>query len=154
MTALFFSFFNEIGIIAQLSGRMLEAGLPDGFLISHFAVVNRLVKRGDGATPLALARAFQVPKTTMTHTLSGLEKAELIHFAPHPKDGRSKCVMLTDKGRHFREVAITRMTPEILQMSKRFNADEITGAADLLARMRQYLDAQRDEADRSDQETS
>jgi DNA-binding MarR family transcriptional regulator len=144
-TALFFSFFNEIAIIAQLSGRMLEAGLPPGFLVSHFAVLNHLVRRGDGSTPLALARAFQVPKTTMTHTLSGLEKARLVRFAPHPDDGRSKCVMLTEKGRRFRDVAIERLKPEIAFMSERFSADAITDAVDLLARMREYLDRRRDE---------
>ncbi len=144
-TALFFSFFNEIGIIAQLSGRILEAGLPDGFLVSHFAVMNHLVKRGNGSTPLALARAFQVPKTTMTHTLSGLEKAKLIRFVPHPEDGRSKCVMLTKKGRHFRDEAIEKMTPDFMMMSKHFPADDMTDAIDLLSKMRQYLDAKRDE---------
>lgn len=144
-TALFFSFFNEIGIIAQLSGRMLESGLPDGFLVSHFAVMNHLVRRGEGSTPLALARAFQVPKTTMTHTLSGLEKAKLIRFVPHPDDGRSKCVMVTEKGRCFRDVAIENMTPEIMLMSKLFSTNDITNAVDLLSKMREYLDAKRDE---------
>ena len=144
-TARYFSFFNEIGIISQLSGRMLEAALPTGFLVSHFAVLNHLVRRGDGSTPLALARAFQVPKTTMTHTLSGLEKAKLIRFAPHPDDGRSKCVMLTDKGRRFRGVAIERLKPELALMAERFSQDTITSAVDLLARMREYLDQRRDE---------
>ena len=144
-TALYFSFFNEVGIIGQLSGRMLEAGLPAGFLVSHFSVLNHLVRRGDGSTPLALARAFQVPKTTMTHTLSGLETARLIRFAPHPNDGRSKCVMLTDKGRRFRDVAIAKLKPEIALMSERFSADNITAALELLTRMREYLDQRRDE---------
>ncbi len=144
-TALYFSFFNEIGIIGQLSGRMLESALPAGFLVSHFAVLNHLVRRGDGSTPLALARAFQVPKTTMTHTLSGLEKARLIRFAAHPDDGRSKCVMLTEKGRRFRDVAIERLKPELALMSERFSPDTIASAVDLLARMREYLDQRRDE---------
>lgn len=144
-TALYFSFFNEISIISQLSGRMLESALPAGFLVSHFAVLNHLVRRGDGSTPLALARAFQVPKTTMTHTLSGLEKARLIRFAPHPDDGRSKCVMLTDKGRRFRDVAIEKLKPELALMAERFSPDTIARAVELLARMREYLDQRRDE---------
>jgi DNA-binding MarR family transcriptional regulator len=144
-TALFFSFFNEIGIIGQLSGRMLEAGLPPGFLVSHFAVLNHLSRRGDGATPFALAQAFQVPKTTMTHTLSGLEKAKLIRFVPHPDDGRSKCVMLTAKGRQFRDLAIEKLKPEIALMSERFPAGDIAKALDLLVKMREYLDQRRDE---------
>jgi DNA-binding MarR family transcriptional regulator len=139
-TARLFAFFTEIHVIGQLSGRMLESGLPAGFLLSHYSVLDLLACKNDGMTPLALARAFQVPKTTMTHTLSGLEKAGLIRFTPHPKDGRSKCVMLTDEGRHFRDVAIERLTPELALMSEHFSADVIADAADLLARIREYLD--------------
>jgi hypothetical protein len=84
-TAVLFSFFNEVGIIGQLAGSLFERRLPDGFLVSHFGVVNNLVRLGDGKTPLDLARAFQVPKTTMTHTLAGLEKAGFIRFAPNPR---------------------------------------------------------------------
>jgi DNA-binding MarR family transcriptional regulator len=101
-----FSFFNEVAIIGQLAGSLFERRLPAGFLVSHFAVLNHLARLGDGKTPLALARAFQVPKTTMTHTLAGLEKAGLIRFAPNPRDGRSKCAMLTEAGRVFRNEAI------------------------------------------------
>lgn len=144
-TALYFSFFNEIAIIGQLSGRLLEDQLPDGFLVSHFGVLNHLVRRGGGSTPLALARAFQVPKTTMTHTLSGLEKAGLIRFAPNPEDGRSKCVTLTDEGRRFRDMAIEKLKPELALMAERFHPGTIANAVDLLARMRDYLDRRRDE---------
>jgi DNA-binding MarR family transcriptional regulator len=49
----------------------------------------------------------------MTHTLAGLDRAGLIRFAPNPKDGRSKCVMLTEGGRAFRDEAIVRMGPDL-----------------------------------------
>ena len=70
----FFNFFNEIGIIAQLSRTLLEARLPDGMTAMHFFIVNHLIRVADGRTPLDLARAFQVPKTSMTHSLAGLER--------------------------------------------------------------------------------
>lgn len=142
-TELLFSFFNEIHCIGQLSGRMLESALPAGFLLSHFGVLNHLVSGDDGATPLALARTFQTPKTTMTHTLSGLEKAGLIRFAPHPTDGRSKCVMVTDEGRRFRDDAIERIRPELALLEERFSVETIAGIRDLLAGMRDYLDRRR-----------
>ena len=144
-TARLFWFFTEVHVIAQLSGRMLESGLPDGFLLSHFSILDFLACKGDGATPLALARAFQVPKTTLTHTLSGLEKAGLIRFAPHPTDGRSKCVMLTEEGRRFRDAAIARLEPELALMAERFTPDAIASAVDVLGRMREYLDRRRSE---------
>lgn len=144
-TALYFALFNEIGIISQLSGRMLEAHLPAGFLVSHFAVLNHLVRLGDGRTPLAIARAFQVPKATMTHTLSGLAEAGLVRFAPNPQDGRSKCVMLTDKGRLFREDAIARLKPDLVRLSKQFRPEAIAAALPLLGELRAYLDKAREE---------
>lgn len=144
-TALFFALFNEIAIISQLSGRMLEARLPKGFLVSHFAVLNHLARLGDGRTPLAIARAFQVPKATMTHTLAGLAGAGLVHFAANPADGRSKCVMLTGEGRRFREDAIARLEPDVAQLSRHFKPETIASVLPLLSELRAYLDKAREE---------
>ena len=139
-----FAFFNEVGIIAQLSGSLFERRLPEGFLVSHFAVLNHLARLGDGKTPLALARAFQVPKTTMTHTLAGLDRAGLIRFAPNPKDGRSKCAMLTDAGRAFRDEAIARLAPDLEALARAFPPDRVSAALPLLAEVRAWLDRERD----------
>ncbi|MEL6433580.1 MAG: MarR family transcriptional regulator, partial [Pseudomonadota bacterium] len=68
-----FTIFNEIGIIAQLARSAFEERLPDGMIPPHFSVLNHLIRVKDGQTPLAMARAFKVPKTTLTHTLAGLE---------------------------------------------------------------------------------
>jgi len=143
-TTVLFSFFNEIAIIGQLSGSLFERRLPEGFLVSHFAVLNHLVRLGDGKTPLALARNFQVPKTTMTHTLAGLEKAGLIRFAPNPKDGRSKCVMVTDAGRAFRDEAIARLEPDLRAIARAIPPDRVAAVMPLLARMREWLDRERE----------
>lgn len=139
----FFSFFTEITIISQLSGKILEAALPSGFLASHFGVLNHLVRLGDGRTPLEIARAFQVPKATMTHTLSGLVKGGLISMVPNPADGRSKCVMLTTEGRRVRDAAIARLEPEFSRMAEHFPPETISRVLPLLAEMRAYLDSQR-----------
>jgi DNA-binding MarR family transcriptional regulator len=143
-TKAYFALFNEIAIISQLSGRMLEEALPNGFLASHFGVLNHLVRLGDGRTPLAIAQAFQVPKTTMTHTLSGLAKAGLIRFAPNPADGRSKCVMLTPEGRRFHDVAIVQLQPQLEKIAERFPPEVIAGMLPVLSDIRGYLDRLRD----------
>ncbi|MEL6204099.1 MAG: MarR family transcriptional regulator [Pseudomonadota bacterium] len=143
-TALFFELFNEIGILNQLAVTLFEAHLPDGMLISHFSVLNHLVRVSDGQTPLVLARAFQVPKTTMTHTLSGLEKAGLVETRPNPKDGRSKCVWLTEAGRRFRSDAIAALGPDVADLSAQFPADRVTAALPHLTALRKILDARRD----------
>ncbi len=139
-----FAFFNEVAIIGQLSGSLFERRLPEGFLVSHFAVLNHLARLGDGKTPLDLARAFQVPKTTMTHTLAGLEKAGLIRFAPNPRDGRSKCVMLTDGGRVFRDEAIVRLGPDLQAIADAIPPGRVAAVLPLLAEMRGWLDRERD----------
>ena len=145
-TGLYFSFFNEIGIIEQLSRVLFESKLPPGFLVSHFSVLNHLIRVQDGPTPLRLANAFQVPKTTMTHTLSVLEKHGLVEMRPNPQDGRSKCVWLTEAGRKFRDRAIAAMAPEMAVLADRFPPEFIAGLVAGLARIRDFLDRQRDQA--------
>jgi DNA-binding MarR family transcriptional regulator len=143
---LLFSFFNEVAIIGQLSGNLFERRLPAGFLVSHFAVLNHLARLGDGKTPLDLSRAFQVPKTTMTHTLAGLDKAGLIRFAPNPKDGRSKCVMLTEAGQAFRNDAIARLGPDLRAIAAAIPSDRVAAVLPLLAEVRAWLDREREGA--------
>lgn len=143
-TRIYFELFNEIGILHQLSTTMFEARLPAGMLISHFSVLNHLIRVRDGTTPLALARAFQVPKTTMTHTLSGLEKAHLIEMRPNPDDGRSKCVWITNQGRQFRENAIAGLGPDVAAIAGEFPPDQVAEALPHLTALRKILDAARD----------
>ncbi|MEM9392908.1 MAG: MarR family transcriptional regulator [Pseudomonadota bacterium] len=141
--ALYFKVFNEIGILGQLSSTLLEARLPDGMLISHFSVLNHLIRVKDGQTPLVLARAFQVPKTTMTHTLAGLEKAGLVDMRPNPSDKRSKQVWLTAAGRAFREEAIAALAPDIAHLSEIVPEDTLRALAPKLEELRQIMDANR-----------
>jgi DNA-binding MarR family transcriptional regulator len=143
-TGLYFSFFNEIGIIEQLSRALFESKLPSGFLVSHFSVLNHLIRVQDGPTPLRLANAFQVPKTTMTHTLAVLEKHGLIEMRPNPGDGRSKCVWLTQAGRAFRDDAIADMAPEMAVLAESFPPEFIEQIVPKLAEIRVFLDAHRD----------
>jgi len=141
---LFFSFFNEVGIIAQLSRAAMEARLPNGLTLPHFSVVNHLIRVRDGQTPLTLAKAFQVPKTTMTHTLSGLLEHGFVDMRPNPEDGRSKTVWLTDAGRQFRENAIRSIDPDIAALKDAMNSERIAEMLPVLAEIRAFMDAYRD----------
>lgn len=143
-TALYFELFNEIGILAQLSRALFEARLPEGLTVPHFSVLNHLVRLGDGATPLALARAFQVPKTTMTHTLSGLEARGLVELAPNPRDGRSKLVRLTPAGRRFRDDAIASLAGDLAEVRRRFPRAAVERILPDLAMLRAEMDRMRD----------
>ena len=140
-----FQLFNEIGIIAQLSRAMVEARMPPGILTSQFAVLNHLVRVRDGRSPLELARAFQVPKTTMTHTLATLEKLGFVRQAPNPGDGRSKCIWLTEAGAAFRQTTIAALGPDFAALGERLPVDELLALLPTLTRLRQVMDARRSE---------
>ncbi len=83
-TPLYFRLFNEIGIINQLTTTLLNNRLPAGLLAPHFTVLNHLVRVKDGRTPLEMAKAFQIPKTTMTHQIRVLERHGFVVQAPNP----------------------------------------------------------------------
>jgi DNA-binding MarR family transcriptional regulator len=144
LTGLYFELFNEIGIINQLSRTSFEARLPDGMVLPHFTVINHLIRVQDGQTPLQLARAFQVPKTSMTHTLAGLEKRGLVDMRANPDDARSKQVWLTAAGRKFRQEAIASLSPDVAEISDTLSVEEVTAAISLLARLRKRMDSARD----------
>ncbi len=139
----FFAFFNEVAIISQLSSVMFEARLPPGFTVSQFAVLNHLIRVQDGRTPLDLARAFQVPKTTMTHSLAVLARHALIVTAPNPGDGRSKRVWITPEGRSFRDTAVLALAPDIARIAADFPADRLSAAMPVLTELRRLMDAAR-----------
>ena len=138
-----FALFNEIGIVEQLSRTLFQARLPHGANVPQFSVLNNLIRVRDGATPLDLARAFQVPKTSMTHTLAGLVQRGWVEMRPNPADARSKQVWITPAGRAFRDEAIARLEPDIARLEA-----DLPGLADELLpgmrRLRAYLDAARD----------
>jgi len=138
-----FALFNEIGILAQLSRSFVEAHLPEGILMSHFGVLSHLLRVGDGSTPLELAQAFQVPKTSMTHTLSGLERRSFIETRPHPTDGRSKQVWLLDAGKTFHSEAIAAVGPDIMQLAASFPEADYAQLIKQLAQIRKVLDTAR-----------
>ena len=142
--AVFFEVFNEIGIIEQLSRAVLEARLPDGLIAPHFTVLNHLCRVADGCTPIDMARAFQVPKTSMTHTLKGLEAHGLVELRPNPEDGRSKRVWLTDAGRDLRSQTIVALGEEFARMAADFDTERLLAIRPVLTDLRIMMDAARD----------
>lgn len=138
-----FAVLREIGIIAQLSAAAFEKAMP-GWSVAHFGVVQHLIRHGGSATPLDLARAFQQPKTTMTHTLQVLEKRGLIRFAPNPHDGRSKLAQLTQAGRAWHEAAMAQALRDQHALHERLPPGTLEALADHLPQLRAVMDAMRD----------
>lgn len=140
-----FAFFNEVAIIEQLARNRLERALPDGLLAPHFAVLNHLVRLGDGRTPGDLARAFQLAKGAMTNTLQRLEARGLVEVAPDPRDGRAKRVTLTGAGRSAREACVEALGPFLAELEREgLTKEEFAAALPFLRRVRARLDRARD----------
>ena len=138
-----FEFFNEIGIISQLSSALFSRTMPHGVHVAHFSILNHMVRLGDGRTPVQLASAFQLTKATMTHSLGVLEKAGFVRIEPNPQDGRSKLVHLTYEGRAFREEAIQSVRPAFQPILEKLDPEFLKSLIPHLRRVRQALDEAR-----------
>lgn len=141
---LLFTFFNEIGIIEQLATNRFERVMPHDLRLPQFVVLNHFVRLGGEYSPLALARAFQVSKGTMTNTLQRLEHKGFVAVRPDPDDGRGKIVSITESGRSARDDAIAALAPLLAELECEFPAAQFAAALPFLARVRAWLDRARD----------
>jgi DNA-binding MarR family transcriptional regulator len=139
-----FSYFNEIGIIAQLSNAMFERSLPDGLNNSQFGVLNWFSRVDSQATPGRLAAAFQVTAGAMTNTLKKLESKGLVKIEPDEFSGRKKRVTITAQGEKMRMQAIAAAAPVFQEFAERFPIESIERQVADLRKVREYLDQRRD----------
>lgn len=138
-----FRFFNEVAILAQLSGAAFERVMPEGMTLPQFAVLNHMARLGDAKTPLDLARAMQVTKGAMTNTLGHLEGKRFVLIRPDERDGRSKRVTLTEAGRAARERCIAAIEPELAAVSDAVPVARLGEIIPVLEAVRRFLDARR-----------
>ena len=138
-----FDVFNEIGIINQLSTTLFNRRLPDKLHVSHFAVLNHLVRLGDGRTPRELSTVFQVTKGTMSNTLNDLSSRGLIETRPHQSDKRSKLVFLTKAGKGFQYQAIEELLPTLKAIEKNIDVQALLACLPALRQLREVLDKSR-----------
>lgn len=138
-----FRLLNEIGIIEQLARHRFERLQPDGLPLSQFSVLNHFVRLGGERNLVALARAFQVTKASMTNTVQKLAARGLVKLRPDPGDGRAKLVTITPAGRQTRQRAIARLEALLADLGQSFPPREVEAALPFLTRLRQHLDATR-----------
>jgi DNA-binding MarR family transcriptional regulator len=141
--ALLFSYFNEIGIISQLSGALFQSVLPEGLTQAQFHVLNWFNRVDTQATPGRLAKAFQVTPGAMTNTLGKLEHRQLIKIAPDPTSGRKKRVTMTAKGNEMCERAINATAPLLVELAEKLDTESMLNQIQQLAEIRKYLDERR-----------
>lgn len=138
-----FAFFNEIGIISQLSSAQLQKVLPDGLHPSHFAILNHLMRLGDGKTPASMASAFQITKATMTHSLGVLSKKDYIRLEANADDGRSKLVYITAKGKACRDQSIQLISQMIGEKMSDAQIEHMRHLIEPLSEIRKVMDENR-----------
>lgn len=139
-----FEFFNEIGIIDQLVGTMLDSVLPPGITRAQFTVLNHFVRLNiSEKSPADLANAFQVRRPTMTSTLARMEHQRLIAIRPNPDDARGKLVSLTGHGREMRQRCLAALAPLVPLIESIVSVDEMTALLPALKRIRKELDEAR-----------
>lgn len=139
-----FVFFNEVGIIEQLARNRFERVMPAGMSVAMFAMLNHMVRLGDGWTPARLARAFQLTKGAITNTLQRLESLKLVRERPDLEDGRSKRVFITSAGRRMRDRCVAALAPEIAALEAEVGAKRIASALPALQAVREALDRARE----------
>jgi len=141
--ATLFVFFNEIGIISQLTSVLFERSLPDGLNSSQFGVLNWFARVDSEASPGRLATAFQVTGGAMTNTLKKLADKGLVKIEPDASSGRKKRVTITAKGVAMREKAIASAGPMLQEIAEEFSVGKIAKQLKELQKIRQYLDEYR-----------
>jgi len=141
-----FALLNEIGIIDQLATNRFEAAQPDGLRLSHFVLLNHLVRVGDGATPVRIARALQLAKGAITNTVQRLEERGLVRSEPDPGDGRARRIHLTPAGRARRQAAVHSATEAFAGLEPLLPPGALDQLLPALRQIRVFLDRARDEA--------
>ena len=136
--------FAAVSAAHHAAQRLIEARLPAGFSPPQFAVLERLARLGEGQTPISIADAFGWPKTSMSHTAAVLEARGLVRLEPNPRDGRSKCLWLTPKGRALAALGRSAVEGDLARVAELAAAAEVERlAADLLSLSVQLSDRRR-----------
>lgn len=138
-----YRFFNELGIIEQLSNTKLEQTLPPELNRSQFGVLNHMVRLGKLESPAELASAFQVSRPSMTNTLQKLASKGFVVIEPNPDDGRGKIIRITKAGEEIRARALEALVPLFGEISGGLGLEVFEQAVPLLERVRIYLDENR-----------
>ncbi|HUO41297.1 MAG TPA: MarR family transcriptional regulator [Mycobacterium sp.] len=97
-----------------LLARVENALRPYDLSFSRFEVLRLLAFSRTGALPITKASdRLQVHVTSVTHAIRRLEAAGLVERLPHPTDGRTTLVRITDAGRSIVEQATVTLNHEV-----------------------------------------
>lgn len=131
--------FDEIRYIEHLVRTAIARKLPVGLTYPQFEVMNLLARRGDGITPLVIARALQTTKSGLTNTLQRLYARRLIRVEHCEADGRKKLIWLTAEGKQAYGQAMVAIRPRMESLRDGFTQKEFREALPFLKALRTWL---------------
>jgi DNA-binding MarR family transcriptional regulator len=131
--------FDEIRYIEHLVRTAIARKLPVGLTYPQFEVMNLLSRRGDGITPLEIARALQMAKSGLTNTLYRLYHRKLIRVEICANDGRRKRIWLTSDGKQAYVQAMVALRPRMEDLRDGFTQKEFRDALPFLKALRTWL---------------
>lgn len=109
---------------------------PFGLTFARFEVLALLGFSTRGSLPMSLAsQRLQVHATSLTSSVNRLEAAGLACRVPHPTDGRTRLLELTDAGRNTLEKARTQLNAQLFDASG-IEPQETTEIFRILANLR------------------
>ncbi len=95
---------NTLRIVSRAVTQLYDDVMrPGGLRVTQFSIVAAIARLGE-ANLRQLEDALAIDQTTLTRSLSLLERDGMIERVPHP-DGRVKAMRLTSKGRRVLGVA-------------------------------------------------
>lgn len=114
---------------------------PLGLTFSRYEVLALLSFTQRGSLPMnKISKRLQVHATSMTNSVDRLEKAALVERRPHPGDGRTTLVAITEAGRALAEKATDALNAHVFS-SPGAAPDEVTRLLDSLRTLRTGLEA-------------
>jgi DNA-binding MarR family transcriptional regulator len=131
--------FDEIRYIEHLVRTAISSKLPVGLTYPQFEVMNLLSRRGDGITPLEIARALQMTKSGLTNTLQRLCARKLVRVEICEADGRRKRIWFTAEGRAAYAQAMAAIRPKMESLRDGFTQKEFQDVLPFLKALRAWL---------------
>lgn len=120
-------------VFDKLSNQLLT---PYDLTGSQFKILMVLYHTPEGGVRQADIEAkFSMTNPTVTGLVQKLEAKELVRRVPHPEDGRSKLLVLTERAQAMREELLALADSLERQMTARLNEEECGQLAQLLAKM-------------------
>jgi MarR family transcriptional regulator for hemolysin len=107
---------------------------PFGVTADQFVVMTLLAET-DGVTQRELVDLAFSDANTIGEMLTRLEKKRFIRRERHPRDGRARCVFLTDKGRKVQQVQWDSWESCLQAVDGAFRPPELKTINRLLARI-------------------